>query len=127
MESHGWPNGEKTRGPAGGLSLTHHNAVLCIIFSWSGLNDADCFWRANSPEFAYESLDRFVSVTVPVLRDQVLPARHRDSATIQCLFDHLPVRLAGTARVCTQPGTRPIGRLGFPIPRSVVTSLAGLK
>ena len=80
------------------------------FLSSSGLDDSDRFRGSHSPEFANETLDRFVAAGKTVIRDQVLPDRHRVAATLQRLLNRLPVRLAGTARRWAWRGSRRLCR-----------------
>ena len=84
-----------------GLRIPNHGSGSVVdlgFFSRVGLDDADRYGRPHAPEFANEPLDRFVAAGKAMIRNQVLPDRHRVAATLQRLFDRLPVRLAGTAR-----------------------------
>ena len=90
---------------------TRSGPVVDLRFlSSSGLDDSDRFRGSHSPEFANETLDRFVAAGKTVIRDQVLPDRHRVAATLQRLLDRLPVRLAGTARRWAWRGSRRLCR-----------------
>ena len=70
--------------------------MLCIILSWSGLDDLCRLRRPHATKLAHETLPQFVAAGESLIGDQVLRDAHGITASVERVLNDLAIRFRRT-------------------------------